>query len=78
MISGKGSKIFQEVMKSSFESTSEREFDLSKIVTPFSKIFKSYKPSDIYSGAEKIPFKKRDLEYKMILKQEFANFLKQL
>jgi len=56
----------------------EGEFNISRIITPFSKIFNSHKPRDIYSGVEKIPFKKRDLEYKMILKQEFANCLKHL
>ncbi|MFW9825910.1 MAG: hypothetical protein ACFFE4_23425 [Candidatus Thorarchaeota archaeon] len=45
----------------------------SKIVTPFSKIFKSNKQVDIYSGKEKIPFQERDHDYKMILKQEFAD-----
>jgi len=51
-------------------------FDYSKIVTPFSKIFKSYKPKDIYSGNENIPFKERDSEFKLILRHEFANSLK--
>ena len=46
----------------------EGEINISRIITPFSKIFNSYKPIDIYSGSEKIPFKERDPEYKMILR----------
>ncbi|MFW9897273.1 MAG: hypothetical protein ACFFD7_15830 [Candidatus Thorarchaeota archaeon] len=51
----------------------KEKFDISRIVIPFSKIFKSNKQIDVYSGKEKIPFQERDREYKMILKQEFAN-----
>ncbi len=54
------------------DNISEPDYDLSKIIIPFSKMFKSCKQIDIYSGTEKIPFKKRDLEYKMILRQEFS------
>lgn len=54
------------------------DFEISQVVIPFSKICKSYKPIDIYSGNEKIPFKERDPEYKMILRQEFANCMKSL
>ncbi|MFX1302062.1 MAG: hypothetical protein ACFFBV_09150 [Promethearchaeota archaeon] len=55
---------------------SNGHYDLSTIIIPFSKIFKGKKQSDIYSGTERIPFKERDPEYKMILRQEFANTLK--
>ena len=55
----------------------ERELDMSRIVIPFSKVFKSFKQPDIYSGDEKIPFKERDPEYRMILRQEFTNILKE-
>jgi hypothetical protein len=48
--------------------------DLSRAVIPFSKIVGSPKPVDIYSGNEHIPFRERDPEYKVILKQEFANY----
>ncbi len=54
----------------------EMHLNLSEIVIPFSKLFRKYETSDIYSGNEKIPFKERDPEYKMILRQEFANILK--
>jgi hypothetical protein len=50
--------------------------DISDLVIPFSKIFNSYKPIDIYSGTEKIPFKERDTEFKMIFRQEFSEFLR--
>jgi len=54
----------------------EKDIDYSKVVIPFSKIFKSYKPNDIYSGNEKIPFKERKNEFRMILRQEFASYIK--
>ncbi|MHA1884444.1 MAG: hypothetical protein ACXAAI_12480 [Promethearchaeota archaeon] len=59
-----------------YEESPEREFDFSRAIIPFSKINKSSKPADIYSGAEKIPFKERDPEYRMILRQEFSGFLR--
>lgn len=55
---------------------SDIHYDISTIIIPFSKIFKNKKQSDVYSGTEKIPFKERDLEYKIILREEFANTLK--
>ncbi|MFW9970904.1 MAG: hypothetical protein ACFFDF_11965 [Candidatus Odinarchaeota archaeon] len=44
---------------------------ISKIVIPFSRLFKKYDSADIYSGTEKIPFKERDPEFRNILQQEF-------
>ena len=52
---------------------SELILDISRAIIPFSKIGKHPKPSDIYSGLEDIPFQKRAIEYKQILKQEFMN-----
>ena len=75
MSSGKSEKVLQEFLESSYKNISKSETDISQIVIPFSKMFKTYKPADIYSGVEKIPFKERDSEYKSILKQEFANFI---
>ena len=73
-------QIFQEVMEASHEISYdhvwEKDIDYSGIVIPFSKIFKSYKPNDIYSGNDKIPFKERKREFRMILKHEFSNLLK--
>jgi len=50
-------------------------FNISEIIIPFSVLFRKCESSDIHSGKEKIPFKERDPEYKMILRQEFANTL---
>lgn len=52
------------------------DYDISELVIPFSIAFKSFKLKDIYSGNERIPFKEREPEYKMILRQEFAEFLR--
>ncbi len=49
-------------------------YKVSELVIPFSKVFKSYKQKDIYSGNEIIPFREREPEFKMILSQEFSNF----
>lgn len=71
MSSGQPDIIFQEILESSHENILEREIDISQLVIPFSKVFKSYKTRDIYSGNEVIPFKERELEFKIILRQEF-------
>jgi len=72
--------LFQEILETSheisYEGISENDIDYSKIIIPFSKVFKSYKPRDIYSGNKKIPFKEKNPEFRMILKQEFSNILK--
>ena len=69
-------KIYQEIMNESVdisvEDVIEIDIDYSEIVIPFSQIFKGYRPIDVYSGKEKIPFNKRDPEYRMILRQEFT------
>ncbi|MFW9943085.1 MAG: hypothetical protein ACFFFT_18755 [Candidatus Thorarchaeota archaeon] len=69
-------KILETSHDSSLEAISEKEIDYSEVVIPFSKMFKCHKPRDIYSGEEKIPFKERDQEFKMILRQEFSNVIK--
>lgn len=73
MSSEKLQKLFDENLQ---EELSEIHFDISEIIIPFSRLFRKYESSDIYSGKDKIPFKERDPEYKMILRQEFANTLK--
>lgn len=77
---GKLEKLFQEIIETTHETSqvdiSERDTDFSQIVIPFSKVFKAYKPIDVYSGKEKIPFNERDPEYRMILRQEFASYIK--
>ncbi len=72
MSSGQSERIFQEVLESSRKSDLKEELDISRIIIPFSKIFNSYKPIDIYSGTEIIPFKERDTEFKMLIRQEFS------
>ena len=70
-------QIYQEIMKESYllpEETVNQDIDYSKIVIPFSQVFKSFKPRDIYSGNERIPFKERKREFKIILRQEFSKF----
>ena len=49
-----------------------KNYDISDLIIPFGKIFKKTKQLDIYSGTERIPFKERDTEFKMILRQEFS------
>ena len=73
-------QIYQEIMKDSYEVPYENipdtDIDYSEIVIPFSKLFNSYKPRDIYSGNERIPFREKKREFRLILKHEFSNFLK--
>ncbi len=77
MSSGKLGKMYQERKENFNENISERDIDISQLVVPFSKLFRNYESHpDIYSGNEKIPFKERDPDYKLILRQEFANTLK--
>ena len=69
-------EIYHENTEDIDENIKVLNVDYSKIVIPFSKVLKSYKPRDIYSGNEKIPFKEREQEFRMILKHEFSNLLK--
>ncbi len=71
---GKIDDIYNKITKSSIENISKNSLGLSDCVIPFSKLFKNYKSIDIYSGTCKIPFKDRDPDFKMILRQEFQNF----
>ena len=70
MVSAKVDKIYQKI----FEPTDQQIIlEVSKAFMPFSNIDESKKTEYIYLGNEEIPFKERDSEYKMILRQEFAN-----
>ena len=72
-------KIYQsdlEGFKKADYYTFDFNFNLSKVVIPFSKMFQSHKPTDIYCGKEKIPFRERETDYKMILRHEFSDLLK--
>ena len=66
---------YPEIMENSFEGDTKEDIDISQLIIPFSKLSRRYTVPDVYSGKEKIPFKERDPEYKMIFRQEFANFL---
>ncbi len=72
--SGKIDEIYNKITKSSIKNISKNSLGLSDCVIPFSKLFKNYKSIDIYSGTEAMPFKDRDPDFKMILRQEFQNF----
>ncbi len=76
MSSGKMETMFHEDLEKLLESDLDRDVDISQLVIPFSKMFKSYKPRDVYSGNENIPFKERETEFKMIFRQEFSEFLR--
>ena len=76
MSSGKLERLFHEDLGKLLESDLDRDVDISQLVIPFSKMFKSYKPRDVYSGNENIPFKERETEFKMIFRQEFSEFLR--
>ena len=45
--------------------------NISKLIIPFSIIFRNNSMPDIYSGKENIPFKERDSEFQEILIYEF-------
>jgi len=72
MSSGKIEGMFHEDLGKLFKHDLEREVDISQLVIPFSIAFKSFKLKDIYSGNERIPFKEREPEFIMILRQEFG------
>ncbi len=55
-----------------YKEPKEESINLDKIIIPFSHFFKNCKTEYIYSGNEKIPFKKRDSLYQSILCQEFS------
>ncbi|KKK44542.1 hypothetical protein LCGC14_0635400 [marine sediment metagenome] len=63
-----------DLYQQNYEKTKEKSYDISDLVIPFGKIFKKTKQVDIYSGNENIPFKERETEFKMILRQEFSEF----
>ena len=52
------------------------EIILSKIVVPFSKFEKVSSAPDLYSGSEKISFQARDPLYRSVMRQEFADAIR--
>jgi hypothetical protein len=62
---------YENISDFSEDRTSDKSLNISKLVIPFEIFFKQNTPRDIYLGLERIPFRERDLDYKIILKQEF-------
>jgi hypothetical protein len=52
-----------QVVESEIDLSKER-LNISKLIIPFSIIFKNKSPQDIYSGEENIPFRERDSKFK--------------
>ena len=67
--------------KQELEIVDVQEYDnikiiLSKIIVPFSELAKKVSAPDVYSGCEIIPFDNRDLLYKSVMRQEFADAMR--
>jgi len=73
---GKSENRFHEILEISYPNYLEKETGISKAIIPFSKMFQSHRPTDVYCGKEKIPFRERDPEYKVILRQEFSDLFR--
>jgi hypothetical protein len=54
----------------------ESFLDISKLIIPFSVVFKKAHSPDIYTGDELIPFEEKDSEFKEILIHEFLTVIK--
>jgi hypothetical protein len=74
---GKIEKFYNDVLKSRYNNSVDHYFSLSNCVIPFSSLSKNKKTSWIYFGNEKISFKERHPEFRMILRNEFSNALKE-
>ena len=55
---GKSENRFHEILETSYPNYLEKETGISKAIIPFSKMFQSHKPTDVYCGKEKIPNQK--------------------
>ncbi|MHA2390613.1 MAG: hypothetical protein ACXAEX_01485 [Promethearchaeota archaeon] len=55
-----------------YERPKEEFINFDTIIIPFSRFFKNHINDYVYSGKEKIPFKKRDPSYQAILRREFS------
>jgi len=76
MSSGKIEKFYNDVLKSRYNNSVDHYFSLSNCVVSFSSLSKNKLTSWIYFGNEKIPFKERHPEFRMILRNEFSNTIK--
>ncbi len=52
----------------------QKSFNISQIILPYSTRSEKY----IYSGGEKIPFNRRDSEFQLIFRKEFASAIKEI
>ena len=77
MSSGNIKNIFQNQWNKLPRKAPEPEFDLTPAIIPFSKFFGRSKAPDIYNGQEFIPFKNREKEFQLVLRQEFSSSLKE-
>lgn len=77
MSSGKIEKFYNDVLKSRYNNSVEHHFSLSNCVVPFSFMSKIKQSSWIYFGNEKIPFKERHPEFRMIFRNEFSHAIKE-
>jgi hypothetical protein len=66
-------KIFSKKIQDPEQELEEIENvpDISKLIIPFSVVFKKFAPPDIYNGEELIPFGEKESEYREILIHEF-------
>jgi len=76
-MSSKSAKRKHEELRK-FEVAVEEHFDLRRAVISFSKLSENSTSEYIYTGQEKIPFKKRHPKYQSILRNEFASSIKKL
>lgn len=77
MSSGKIEKFYNDVLKSRYNNSVDHYFSLSNCVVSFSSLSKNKQTSWIYFGNEKIPFKERHPVFRMILRNEFSNAIKE-
>ena len=68
----------QEPVVIKIEDYDNLESVLSKIVVHFSEVIRDSNNPDVYAGYEKIPFEKRDQFYQTIMRQEFADAMRDL
>ena len=54
-----------------YENNYGTEYELSEIIVSFKELIHKIKFADVYSGEEKIPFSKKEAEFREILLSEF-------
>ncbi len=69
-------KNYKDVLRRALDINEENAFDLSKLMTPFSRITSKERIEYIYLGHEKIPFKARHPTYQLIFRNEFVRVIR--